>query len=257
MAEIQIGRLVKDFEIAARIYMQVRTLQPETYLSHERHEQLMSVVIKLMQKLEKAKYHAGRCGEIPTPSPDIVAQPNARHVDHASGAEAEAEAFLVQAKASLDILAKTLGPTAGIRLATFGEKGEKVLKALKRNVSADRAPRASALIRLIEEDRAWLTEMIVLRDTVTHFDGLRSSGASAELIDGKVVITPPTDEQGRPLAVVVDWLYRNLLTFCEDFVALAIALALPLSLNVQVVAASDRTDLLKSKFALAFAVTPA
>src|ERR1700720_233860 len=103
VAEIQIGRLVKDFEIGARIFGQVRALQPETYLSERKHVELTSIVVKLMQKLEKAKYRPVRCGEIRSPPPDVTPQPGARHVDHTSGVEAEAEAFLIQAKAALDI----------------------------------------------------------------------------------------------------------------------------------------------------------
>ena len=172
MPEIQIGRLVKVLEIGARIFGQVRALQPETYLPENKHADLMLTVVRLMQKLERAKYHADRCGEIRSPSADISPQPGARHVDHTSGVEAEAEAFLIQAKATLDILAKVLRPTAGISLGSFGEKGERVVKALTRNVPADRRARANEIIRLIQEDREWLAEMIGLRDTVAHFDGL-------------------------------------------------------------------------------------
>jgi hypothetical protein len=257
VAEIQIGRLVKDFEIGARIFGQVRALQPETYLSERKHVELTSIVVKLMQKLEKAKYHAVRCGEIRSPSPDVAPQPGARHVDHTSGVEAEAEAFLIQAKAALDLLAKVLRPTAGISLASFGDKGDRVINALTRNVSADRRSKANELIRLIEEDKAWLTEMISLRDTVAHFDGLESSGVSAELVGDKLIVGQPTDKSGRPIAAVVGWLYGNLLTFCEDFVALAVAIAMPPALTVRVVSDSNRTDLLQSKFAIAFSVPPA
>ena len=256
MTEIQIGRLVKDLEIGARIFGQVRALQPETYLPEQKHADLMSIVIPLMQKLEKAKYHADRCGEIRSPSADISPQPGARHVDHTSGVEAEAEAFLIQAKATLDILAKVLRPTAGISLGSFGDKGVRVVKALTRNVPADRRARANEVIRLIEEDKQWLVEMISLRDTVAHFDGLESSGLSAELVGDTVVVRQPTDKRGRPLAAVVRWLYGNLLTFCEDFVALSIAIAMPTALTVRVVSDSNRTDVFQSKFGIAFSAAP-
>ena len=77
---------------------------------------------------------------------------------------------------------------------------------------ANRQARASNLIRLIEEDRDWLTELIKVRDTVTHFDGLESSGMSAELVGDNVVVGQPMDKAGRPIAEILDWLYFNLLT---------------------------------------------
>ena len=252
VAQIQIGRLVKDLEIGARIYGQVCALQPQAYLAHQQHAELMAVLIPLMQKLEKAKYHATRCGEADSVPGDMVPQPDARHVDHTSGLEAEAEAFLIQAKATLDVLVKILRPTAAISLSTFGKKGETVIKALKNNVPSDRQAKARELMRLIAEDKGWLTEMIMLRDSVTHFGGIESSGASAELIGDRVLLGQPTDKQGRPIAVVVAWLYNNLLTFCEDFVALSLSIAMPPALTVRVVADSARTDFHQNKFAIAF-----
>ena len=64
----------------------------------------------------------------------------------------------------------------------------------------------------------------------------------------------PIDKRGRPIAAVVRWLYGNLLTFCEDFVALAIAIAMPAALTVRIVSGSNRTDVFQSRFAIAFSV---
>lgn len=83
-------------------------------------------------------------------------------------------------KATLDLLVKMLRPAARLNLATFGDKGDLVIKSLQRNVPKDRADRASALIGLIEHDRPWLTNLIALRDTVGHFSGLPSTGVRSQ-----------------------------------------------------------------------------
>ena len=158
---------------------------------------------------------------------------------------------MFQAKSTLDLLCKALEPIAGIKLRTFGDKGDAVVRSLRNNVPADRKDRASELIRLIEGDQEWLRRMIALRDTIGHFRALPSSGLRSQRVGVQVFVGEPVDENGIAFSKSVAVLYFNLLTFCEDFVALTLNLAMPPGLTVQIVAASDRPDPAKPKYVVA------
>jgi len=219
----------------------------------EQHDDLMTAVIALAQKLEKAKYHADRCSKLLKEATDAATGDSVTTTvlaDLCSGVETEAEAFFFQSKAALDLASKVLRPCARINLATFGDKGERVIRALRRNVKAELRSKADALIHLIEDDQEWLGSMIDCRDTLTHFNGLESSGVVSQRVGDSVLVSGPAGKHG-DIATQVQTLYFNLVTFCEDFVALAINVAMPPALTVQIVATSDRSDLLVSKYAIA------
>jgi hypothetical protein len=61
----------------------------------------------------------------------------------------------------------------------------------------------------------------------------------------------PVDENGIEFSRTVGVLYFNLLTFCEDFLALSLNLAMPPGLSVQIIAPTDRPDPSKPKYAFA------
>ena len=166
------------------------------------------------------------------------------------GIEAEVEAFLFQCKATLDVLAKLLRPTANLKLATFGDKGDTVIKTLQRNVPKERAAKAAELVRLIEQDQGWLTQVIALRDTVGHFRGLVSTGVRSQQVGDAIVVHEPSDKHGVPVTKLVATAYYNLLTFAEDFVALALNLAMPPMLTVTIVGETGRADLSGHKYGI-------
>ncbi len=258
LGTFHLQRLISDDEIGHRIHMQVCALQPEVYMPKDRAGDLRLLTIDLMKKLDKARYHAVRCRELADAAVEAIkAQPPTEsdvpvvHVDHASGIEAEVEAFLFQTKATLDVLCKVLSPVAGISLATFGDKGARVINALQRNVPKDRQDRAHEIVRLIQGDQEWLEHVIDLRDTATHFRGLKSSGVQAQRVGDTLLVREPCASTGEPFTRVVATAYFNLLTFCEDFVALAINLAMPNGLMVSIVADSARADVTKNKYAIA------
>jgi hypothetical protein len=249
----KLTQLTADDEIGARIFQQCCLLQPEVYLSKETKDQFWSSVIAVMTKLERAKYHSVRCGELArtavanAPAPEA----GAAHADHTTGVEAEVEAFLFQAKSTLDLLCKTLEPLLDIKVRTFGDKGDAIVRSLRNNVPDDRKDRAAELICLIEGDQEWLRRMIALRDTVGHFRVLSSSGLRSQRVGERVFVGEPVDENRIEFSKTLGVLYFNLLTFCEDFLALTLNLAMPQGLTVQTVAASDRSDPSKPKYVVA------
>jgi len=256
-------RLVADEEIGSRILGQCVALQPNMYIPTDRQEEFWTLVIELSKKLERVKHHKDRCIQM---ARDSVARARAAAVekdspptprvhtvvesDHTTGIEAEVEAFLMQSKAALDLLCKVLRPLAGISLHTFGKKGATVADALRNNVPDTKKARAEELARLVENDRPWLTELINSRDSVTHYAGLWSSGVRVHRVGDDATVSEPADKQGLSFTVIVETLYYNLLTFCEDFVALAINIAMPQGLTVRIVGETDRADFLTYKYGI-------
>ena len=252
VGQLQLQHLVKDVEISERIGGQVLALQPDVYVQKDRLGDFWEIVIDLMKKLEKTRYHADRCAQL---TKEVLATATApstgvQHADHTSGIEAEVEAFLFQCKATLDVLCKLLRPTANIKLATFGDKGDAVIKALQRNVAKERAPKATEIVRLVEQDQSWLTDMIALRDTVGHFHSLVSTGVRSQQLGDALIVHEPSDKNGVPFTKLVATYYYNLLTFAEDFVALTLNLAMPPMLAVMIVGETDRADLSRHKYGI-------
>jgi hypothetical protein len=242
--------VVSDKEITDRIYTQCCSLMPSGYLPSERCQRFFSAVMEVMKKLERAKYHADRCKLLARqpPASPLPAGPHLVHGDQTTGVEAEVEAFLFQAKSTLDLLCRVLAEATGIKARTFGPKGEKVTNALLRNVGKERQQRAADLIGLIEGDQGWLGRMVELRDEVTHSRALQSSGVQIRSVGDAIIVTEPMDGHGMPFSQTVATLYFNLLTFCEDFVALTLGLSMPSGLGLRVVGRSDRADTAKPKY---------
>jgi len=244
--------VVSDKEITDRIYMQCCSLMPAGYLSGECCQRFFAAVMEVMKKLERAKYHADRCNTLARqrPAGPFPDGPQVVHADLTTGVETEVEAFLFQAKSTLDLLCQVLAAATNIKAHTFGTKGEKVTNALKRNAGKKREQQAADLIRLVTGDERWLERMVELRDEVTHFRALRSSGVQTRSVGDSIIMTEPVDSRGMPFSETVATLYFNLVTFSEDFVALTLGLSMPPGLALRVVGQSDRADTSKPKYAV-------
>ncbi len=230
----QLSRVVADEEIGNRVLLQAMSLQPDTYLGKEKAGLLLEKLLEVAKKLERVKYHLGRCKEMVA---EAIAEAEdvggiATHSDQTTGIEAEVEAFLMQGKSCLDLLVKILAPIASINAATFGDKGNKLIEALENNVPAKKQDRAVHLVNLVKNDQEWLEPFIDERDTVAHFKALWSTGLRVTNRDGQRFVDEPRDRDGASFRQKLKVLYFNLLTFTEDFVALAIHLGMPGGLTI-------------------------
>ncbi len=57
---LRLTRFCKDEEIGNRIYMQSCALSPQVYLGEKKAGEFWAIIMDLMKKLERAKYHLGR-----------------------------------------------------------------------------------------------------------------------------------------------------------------------------------------------------
>ena len=84
----------------------------------------------------------------------------------------EFDEFLVQVKSTLDYLVKIPVPIVGQNiwsLRTFGEKGDRVRRALKNLPKQYRAKAAIINTRLIQAHKDWLHMVIEARDKQNHY----------------------------------------------------------------------------------------
>jgi hypothetical protein len=225
----EIKRIVSDVEISRCIYMQLCDLMPCVQLEEERKSELFTTVIEVMKKLEALKYHKVNCVRII--SEELGRRNNSKEhdnravqIDLTSGAEKEAEAFLMQGKSCLDVLAKIFRPLFNIKLNTYGKSGDQLIQSLQNNLDTEELARSKALIQIIRVDKEWINKWLKSeRDTVSHYKALESSGFRNLSSSGTPFFEAPATKEGYPLDELLENLYHNLLTFCEDFIARAVS----------------------------------
>jgi hypothetical protein len=252
-------KILKDMEIGTRIYLQWCHLKDavKIVIGEERTNVLLQQVIEVMKKLESVKYHRDNLLRIIKEELEKrqVKQEgsNCYHIDLTTGVEKELEAFLLQGKSCLDILVKVLNPILGIKLHSYGDSGQKVIKALSRNLSKQEVERAHPLISLIEDDKEWISKWFKAhRDIIAHYRSVISTGFVTK---PRTAITgpehfPPVLEGGMPCHEFVCVLYHNLLTFCEDFIPLAMSIKFPEAFVLHMIPEDQRDKQYPTKFGI-------
>jgi len=159
----------------------------------------------------------------------------------------EVEAFFSQYKSCLDMLVKVLCPITGLQpgtLSTYGDYGNRViarlnnLKKTKHNLTVGRI---DWLIEEIEKTKPWLESVIRIRDTYTHYRSEIHFGFEWDRAVEKVRV-PHSDLDGKshPLDFVMGELTEPLITYCANFIAIAVSLAVPLTTGLQVMANDEK-----------------
>lgn len=97
------------------------------------------------------------------------------YLEHAQELLIEFDEFLVQIKSTLDYLVKVPRLVLGEAvwgISAFGEKGEKVIKALENNVPTDKKKIGKGIaVLIIKKHQPWLTQVISARDRLNHMLG--------------------------------------------------------------------------------------
>jgi hypothetical protein len=157
---LALTKLSSDGEIGTKIYLQLCDFKDVIRLGEKERQELFRCAMEIMRKLETVKYH--RDNLIHILDDEIqkrhasMEESNVAVVDLTTGAEKEAEAFLMQGKSCLDVLVKILKPLFGIMLHSYGEAGNKVAKSLNGNLKAGELAKAQPLFELIQQDKAWI-----------------------------------------------------------------------------------------------------
>jgi hypothetical protein len=156
----------------------------------------------------------------------------ASHFDFSQTLFNEFDELTVQIKSTLDHLVKIMIPMVGANrwtVRTFGNKGEDVLTALKRNTGRQHEGRVRMMeVRLFEKHKPWLEAVIDARDRVNHYlgGGIKiQTFAVFRRPDGTVEV-PMWSTQQR-LADMMDGTWGLFLNFVEDFIAMAMYFRIP------------------------------
>lgn len=85
----------------------------------------------------------------------------------------EAEAFLFQVKSCLDIFAQIIGMIYNLPIVnTYENNGETLINSLKNNSHESLRDHASMLVKIIEDHKKWVKDLVEMRNDITHFSEL-------------------------------------------------------------------------------------
>lgn len=226
-AGIALTKLISDMEIGVRIYMQYCDIHEAVNLPQDAKDDIIKIMVEVMRKLEAAKYHRDNLlrvidEEVRRDVPDELCS----QVDLTTGAEKELEAFIMQGKSCLDVLTKIFKPLMDVKIHSYGDSGERVVKVLENNLPAAEKDRAKPLIKMIRDDRNWIEKWFKNeRDSITHYRAVQSTGFLRKSFgSGETVVDLPETPAGIPLHEIVTTNYSNLISFCEDFIALSLSI---------------------------------
>lgn len=260
--DFAITRINADPEVTTKVWLQLTHFKSAIQIPEKKKEDLFGWAIDLTKKLMSVKYHRDNLlrilnEEFEKRSKDTEPT-NVTVIDLSTGAERELEAFLMQGKSALDVLVKIFIPLFGFKIHSYAEGGNKVVKTLRRNLKAEQLARAENLLSLIEHDKEWIEKWFgTRRDTITHYKPIKSSGfVTPPIKNGVPRHAPPMTEDGVPFHQVVVTLYENLLTFCEDFMALAVSITFPPVFVIGVIPEDKRDKQHPLKYGMFFANAP-
>ena len=148
--------------------------------------------------------------------PGVIETPGVMHLD-------DARVFLKYAKQALQELAASMGLLLGAKF-----KGPHFHKV--RNRAIEKLGLDHVVSKLLEEDQAWIKNLIVLRDEDEHPVSGRPFVRGFEITlkpDGGWHVDPPRFFNNEPVFHTLEVLSHNLLTFSEELLALTLCDHLP------------------------------
>jgi hypothetical protein len=158
-------------------------------------------------------------------------QKGARHTEYSLELFIQFDEFTVQIKSTLDQAVKVLRPIIVPKwnIATFGDKGETVIKAL-RNLGPREAGRVKGFETMCFDDdtRAWLKAIIDSSDRVNHYlaGGLNIRNFTVgPLPDGTMAVPRWSEQQTLRDAMEASW--TKFFAFLEFFVIYSLNFRMP------------------------------
>ena len=210
------------------------------------HKSIQEVFTSLCHKVNMVKYHLRKYREVEDEiEAELLGGENL--IDHDGRVliervelTAEYESFLIQVKATLDILVKFLniiyrnGQKNPLKFqSTFSDGGKGVIKSLEKYLKHNRddEEKLSELVRYLRDECIesskqepdtihWLVSIINKRDTVTHFRKHEYFAFQITYIGDKKSIFRPKFTQAQTVLESFEIAYDNLLIFIQDFIVL-------------------------------------
>jgi hypothetical protein len=218
--------------INRRVVQHFMQLSRYTDLNDTEGNQFIDILILVGRKMVSVWNHLANYRAEETRLVEGFQSGKMQHIDVSQTLFNEFDEFTVQIKSTLDHLVKIMIPMVGAKrwtIRTFGNKGEDVLTALKRNIGKGHEGRVRMMeVRLFEKHKAWLEAVIGARDRVNHYlDGGVDIKVFAVFKREDGVVEVPQWSREQKLAAMMDESWKILLNFVEDFVAMALNFRLP------------------------------
>ena len=152
-------------------------------------------------------------------------QKDGRRIAHQSDVlEAAIEEVLGQAKSTLDVAVKMFEPLLGIKLHTYGENGDKLIKALKNNTPSEDKNNMPTIIQIVELFKPYSESIIGLRTTTQHYKNIQMTPLIA-VVDEKyaINISVPKMSQQQTAREFSEIVYHNIFVFIRDLMIFSFA----------------------------------
>ncbi len=191
-------------------------------------EYLFLTSIEIFKKLSKLANAVDRYAEEET---DLVEEfkekikkDGKRIAQHSDILEGTIEEVLSQAKSTLDILMKMFEPLLGIKLHTYGENGEKLIKAIKNNTPSEDNEKIANIIQIVELFKPCSESIIRLRTTTQHYKNIRMTPLVCEYDkNGKLSISVPKTSKQQSAKEFSEIVYHNIFVFVRDLMIFSFA----------------------------------
>jgi hypothetical protein len=191
-------------------------------------EELFLISIEIFKKLSKLANAVDKYAEEEAKLVEefkVKVQKDGRRIAHQSDIlEAAIEEVLSQAKSALDVLVKMFEPLLGIKLHTYGENGDKLIKALKNNTPTEDKDKIAAIIQIVELFKPYTESIIGLRTTTQHYKNIQMTPLIAVADEkGSIDISVPKISQSQTAKEYSEIVYHNIFVFIRDLMIFSFA----------------------------------
>lgn len=194
----------------------------------KRKEQLFLISIEIFKKLSKLanavdKYAEEEAKLIKEFKEKV--QKDGKRIAHQSDIlEAAIEEVLGQAKSTLDVTVKMFEPLLDIKLHTYGENGDKVIKALQNNTPQENKDKIARIINVIELFKPYSQSIIGLRTTTQHYKNIQMTPLIAVAGEkGSIEVYVPKTSPNQTAKEFSEIVYHNIFVFVRDLMIFSFA----------------------------------
>ncbi len=219
----------KGHEIGEQFTMNLLGIPQQALdISAKQKEQLFLISIEIFKKLSKLANAVDKYAEEETKLIEEFkekVQKDGRRIAHQSDIlEAAIEEVLGQAKSTLDVLVKMFEPLLGIKLHTYGENGDKLIKALEKNTPTENKEKMATIIQVVEQFKPYSKSIIGLRTTTQHYKNIQMTPLIAATDQkGTIIISVPKMSEQQTAREFSEVVYHNIFVFVRDLMVFSFA----------------------------------
>ena len=219
----------KGHEIGEQFTMNLLGISQQAMdIPAKQKEEIFLISIEIFKKLSKLANAVDKYAKEETKLIEefkVKLQKDGRRIAHQSDIlEAAIEEVLGQAKSTLDVTVKMFEPLLGIKLHTYGENGDKLIKALKNNTPSEDKNKMFTIIQIVELFKPYSKSIIGLRTTTQHYKNIQMTPLIASADEkGTINISVPKMSQQQTVREFSEIVYHNIFVFIRDLMIFSFA----------------------------------